>query len=56
MSYAAAAAAGAASSSQKKSLEKEQQEIVGKFQSLREDQRMLASKAAELQIEQKSHE
>lgn len=33
-----------------------EQEIVAHFQKLREDQRMIASKAAELQVEQKSHE
>jgi len=36
--------------------EKEQKEIINTFQKLREDQRMIASKAAELQIELKSHE
>ena len=36
--------------------EKEQKEIINNFQKLREEQRMIASKAAELQIEQKSHE
>ncbi len=40
----------------KKSKEKEQQEIVANFQRLREEQRMIATKAAELQVEQKSHE
>ncbi len=39
-----------------KSKEKEQQEIVAQFQRLREEQKAIASKAAELQIEQKSHE
>jgi hypothetical protein len=38
------------------SKEKEQYEIVNTFQRLREEQRLIASKAAELQIEQKSHE
>jgi prefoldin subunit 2 len=33
-----------------------EQEIVSHFQKLREEQRMIASKAAELQVEQKSHE
>ncbi len=50
------AAAGPSSTSSKKSKEKEQQEIVANFQKLREEQRLIASKAAELQIEQKSHE
>jgi hypothetical protein len=43
----------------KKSKEKQQQEaeqIVNNFQKLREDQRLIASKAAELQIDLKSHE
>lgn len=40
----------------KKLSEKEQQEIVGHFNRLREDQRIIATKAAELQNEQKSHE
>lgn len=40
----------------KKSKEKEQQEIINNFQKLREEQKMIASKSAELQIEQKSHE
>lgn len=40
----------------KKLTEKEQQEIVGTFNRLREEQRMIATKAAELQNEQKSHE
>ncbi|RMZ93146.1 prefoldin subunit 2 [Brachionus plicatilis] len=43
-------------STSKKSKEKEQQEIVATFQKLREDQKVIASKSAELQIEQKSHE
>ncbi len=46
----------AAGPSSKKSKEKEQQEIVANFQKLREEQRLIAGKAAELQIEQKSHE
>jgi hypothetical protein len=50
------AAAGPSSTSSKKSKEKEQQEIVANFQKLREEQRLIISKAAELQIEQKSHE
>ena len=33
-----------------------EQEIVAHFQKLREDQRLIASKAAELQVDQKSHE
>lgn len=40
----------------KKSNEKQQQEIIAHFQKLRDEQRIIASKAAELQIEQKSHE
>jgi hypothetical protein len=51
-SKAPAAAAAAATASK----EKEQHEIVNNFQRLREEQRLIASKAAELQIEQKSHE
>lgn len=43
-------------STSKKSKEKEQQEIVATFQKLREEQKVVASKSAELQIEQKSHE
>lgn len=39
-----------------KNREKEQQEIIANFQKLREDQKLIASKSAELQIEQKSHE
>lgn len=45
-----------AASGPKKSKEKEQQEIVSNFQKLREEQKAIASKSAELQIEQKSHE
>ena len=48
----ATASTGAA----KKSNEKQQQEIIAHFQKLRDEQRIIASKAAELQIEQKSHE
>ena len=44
------------STSGKKLTEKEQQEIVVQFNRLRDDQRMIATKAAELQNEQKSHE
>ena len=40
-------------SAQKKPSE---QEIVAHFQKLRDEQRIIASKAAELQVEQKSHE
>lgn len=40
----------------KKLTEKEQQEIVVNFNRLRDEQRMIATKAAELQNEQKSHE
>lgn len=36
--------------------EKEQKEIINNFQKLREEQRMIATKTAELQIELKSHE
>lgn len=36
--------------------QKKQQEIVDNFSKMREDQRVIATKAAELQIEQKSHE
>ena len=44
------------STSSKKLKEKEQQEIVNNFQRLREEQKIIATKAAELQLEQKSHE
>ncbi len=43
----------------KKTKEKQQQEaeqIVNNFQKLRDEQRLIANKAAELQIELKSHE
>lgn len=43
-------------SSGKKLSEKEQHEIVNQFNRLREEQRLIATKAAELQNEQKSHE
>ena len=43
-------------SAAKPKTEKEQREIINTFQKLREEQKMIASKAAELQIEQKSHE
>jgi hypothetical protein len=33
-----------------------EQEIVAQFQKLRGERQMIASKAAELQVEQKSHE
>jgi hypothetical protein len=52
----ATATAAASSGASKKSKEKDQQEIIANFQKLREEQRIIASKAAELQIEQKSHE
>ncbi|CAF0769944.1 unnamed protein product [Brachionus calyciflorus] len=45
-----------AASGSKKSKEKEQQEIVATFQKLREEQKAIAGKSAELQVEQKSHE
>lgn len=40
----------------KKIDQKKQQEIVDTFAKMREEQRLIATKAAELQIEQKSHE
>jgi hypothetical protein len=40
----------------KKMDQKKQQEIVDTFAKMREEQRLIATKAAELQIEQKSHE
>ena len=49
-------AAATSSGSSKKMDEKKQQEIVNNFQKLREEQRAIATKAAELQAEQKSHE
>ncbi len=48
--------APATSSGAKKVDQKKQQEIVDNFSKLREEQRVIATKAAELQIEQKSHE
>ena len=36
--------------------QKKQQEIVDTFAKMREEQRVIATKAAELQVEQKSHE
>lgn len=36
--------------------QKKQQEIVDNFAKMREEQRVIATKAAELQVEQKSHE
>jgi hypothetical protein len=45
----------ATSSGGKKSAAKEQ-EIVANFQKLRDEQRFIASKAAEIQVDQKSHE
>lgn len=53
---AATATTGPSSSGPKKLKEKEQQEIVNTFQRLRDEQRGIANKAAELQVEQKSHE
>ena len=50
-----AVVASAASAPKPKS-EKEQKEIINNFQKLREEQRLIATKAAEIQIEQKSHE
>ena len=35
---------------------KEQEQIITNFQKMREDQRLVASKAAELQMDLKSHE
>ena len=49
-------APAASTSTVKKMDQKKQQEIVDNFAKMREEQRMIASKAAELQIEQKSHE
>ena len=46
----------AAAVSAKPKTEKEQKEIINNFQRLREEQRMIATKTAELQIELKSHE
>ena len=45
-----------ATNTTKPKTEKEQKEIISNFQKLRDEQRMIASKAAELQLEQKSHE
>lgn len=52
----AATSSTSASSAPKKLTEKQQQEIVNTFQKLRDEQRAIANKAGELQIEQKSHE
>jgi hypothetical protein len=53
MSTAATAAASNANSAKKA---KEQEQIITNFQKMREDQRLVASKAAELQMDFKSHE
>ena len=45
-----------AAAAAKPKTEKEQKEIINNFQRLREEQRMIATKTAELQIELKSHE
>lgn len=52
----ASAASAAAKKTNVKDKEKEQQEIIANFQKLREEQRLIATKAAELQMDQKSHE
>lgn len=49
-------APNASTSGAKKIDQKKQQEIVDTFAKMREEQRLIATKAAELQIELKSHE
>ena len=53
---AATTATNAAALKKQKEKEKEHQEIIANFQKMREEQRLVATKAAELQMDQKSHE
>lgn len=45
-----------AANAAKKPTAKEQEQIINNFQKMREEQRLIASKAAELQMDFKSHE